>query len=109
MISPVSRSGFVGRKSDGTPRRALLPFATRERMNESSLGRSSGMTSTAETAGFWTLFVVLVVFVTTLVDLALTHVLVEFWFQMSDICGGPSRNAFDSMDDPVTDLGRTYE
>ena len=58
MSSPALRPGVVGRKSDGTARRALLPFAARELMNESSLGRSSGMTSTAESAGFWTLFVV---------------------------------------------------
>jgi len=35
----------------------------------------------------------------------LAQVLVEFWFQMSDICGGPSRKTSDPMNVRVTDLG----
>ena len=58
MISPVLQDGRVGRRSDGTAAAPLLRFAARERMSESSFDQSSGLSSTAESAGFWTLFVV---------------------------------------------------
>ena len=57
MISPVLHDGRVGRKSDSRAAAPLLRFAARERMSESSLHQSRGMTTTAESAGFWTLFV----------------------------------------------------